>query len=258
MAAYSKQVSYKCALTSYDLQGADVCKGKTDQLGIRAQLQKTALNNLIDEELVREYAQKHNLQVSQQDFNNEWNAVYAKKFRRNMPALKNYARKVGLSVDDVKNIVRDDMLQQRVLGAVTLNMPVNVPATMEGRMVVGSAAQAAAVQKDMSHGIPFIRILVPLSKRYKNMCAQVGCGDRLWTPNAFLPANQQAVATAPPSSLVGPFSLQGGLLLIFVEKHAKNYPLTPSQEYSLRQQVFARWVSRQAAQAHVQRYVAAT
>lgn len=256
MTAYSKQVSYKCALTQYDLQGAAVCTGKSDPMGIQKQLQRTALNNLIDEELVREYAQNHGISVSDQDFNVEWKSVYDNKFHRNMPALRNYAKKVGLTVPDVKNLVRADMLQQRVMGVVTQNMPLQAPATRIGRMVVGSAAQAAAVQKDMMRGIPFDRILVPMYKRYKSQCARVTCGDALWVPNAFLPSDQQQVAKAPANSLVGPFSLQGGLLLIFVEQHMKNYVLTSSQEYSMRQQIFARWVTQQVQHASVHRYVA--
>ncbi|MGI8824482.1 MAG: SurA N-terminal domain-containing protein [Chloroflexota bacterium] len=256
MSAYTKQVAYKCAMTSTSFQGLNVCQGK-DVTGLRKKLRQTALNTLIDEELVRQYARTHHISISQSDFGTAWTVYYERKFRRNYPVLKNYAKGVGLTVPDIKNMVYFDILQQRVLYGVTKNMPIQVPATRMGQVVITSQGQITTLRRSLDSGQSFLSVAGAIAKKNHTQCAQVECGELGWLPDAFLPANERQVRTAPGGTLVGPYPIQTGAIVIYVERHVPNYPLDAKQQFAMRQQVvFPRWLAQQAQSAKVHRYVA--
>lgn len=258
MADYSRWFAYTCSQAADSFQGADICgSGKSDPSGLRHKMQTTALNTLIDEELVRQYAAKHHISIPSSQLNAQWQTVYLSKFHRDMPYLKAYAKARGLTANDIKNLVFFDMLQQRVLYDVTKNMPVRVPATHIAQVAATSLQDAQQIRARIAHGAPFMQVARLEAANSKSPCAQVGCGDLGWLPDAFLPAAEKQVATSPANSLVGPFPIQNGAILILVEQHDPAYLLNAKQQYAMRQQViFPHWLAQQERKADVHRYVA--
>jgi parvulin-like peptidyl-prolyl isomerase len=77
-----------------------------------------------------------------------------------------------------------------------------------------------------------------------------------WLPLTFLPAKERAsLQRVKIGSIIGPFADQNGLTILKVEGRNPHYQLTPQQQLSMRQQIFATWVQRLQSRAAVQRDV---
>jgi parvulin-like peptidyl-prolyl isomerase len=255
MVNYTKQVTYQRYLTEEGDGGIDVCQAKI-YVSLCTQLKRTVLNNLINNELVKEYAAKHHISVTSQEFATQWASVYKNKFHANAAVLHIYAKQLGMTPADFKTMVRDNTLQQQVMYRVTANMPSTAPATHLAQILVGSTAQVQKVESKYKHGESFFTIAKALLSQKNSVCRQQGCGDLGWLPNAFVPSVQKSVITARPGSLEGPFSSQQGLALLLVEGHNARYTMTAAQQSSMRQQLFDRWLARLQQHAEVRRFVA--
>jgi hypothetical protein len=252
MALYNREVVFKRVSSEAD-SGIDLCAPKI-YAGLCHQMKVTVLNDLIGNELVREYAQRHGISVSTAEYQRQWSEVFSNRFHSDSAVLKAYARHTGLEVTDIKNEVRDNLLQQKVMYAVTTSMPTSGPQTLMSRIVVSSEAELKNVRAELARGVPFLVVAKQLALKKNSACSQVGCGQLGLLPNALLPATQKAVGTAKPGSVEGPYPTQTALTLLRVDAHYQKKTYTEQQVYSLRQQLFARWVAAQIRHASVQRY----
>lgn len=255
MSQYDTQVHFKRISESEPYGQPDVCSIKTfDDLCRR--LKQSVLDDLINEELVREYAAAHHIAVSQADFNREWTVVFYKRFHENAPVLQLWAKIHGLRVSDVQDFVRQDLLQQMVMYRVTATMSPYAPATRVSRIAVATSKQLRNVQILLRHGDPFNSVASAISGDRASLCARIGCGDLGWLPNVLVPPRESAVTHMRVGSVAGPFASQGGYTLLLVEGHVQRYRMTASQQLGVREQLFASWITRQREKATVQRYVA--
>jgi hypothetical protein len=253
MAQYKTHFTFRRIGSATNL-GLDVCKHPND--GLCHRLKKTALSDLINIELVREYAKAHGITVSKADIDRQWQVIFARNFGGNPKVVQSYTKRYGITVAGLKTSVRDDLLQQRVMYQVTKNMPLYAPATLLSRILVGTVKGLHAVQKDLRSGVPFLVEAHHLNTDKKSLCHAQGCGLTGYLPNALLPQQQQVAATATPGTLLPPFASQGGFTLIAVSGHRSHYHLTVGQQATMRELLFARWLTQQQQHASIKRYVA--
>jgi hypothetical protein len=171
--------------------------------------------------------------------------------------LNAFVSRYGITVADLKNRVRDDLLRQAVAARVTASSPDRTPAIRLGRLESVTQAENLQIKAKLSNGETFAQIAAELKKNSIGPCKQ-GCGDLGWIPTAFLPPYQKNLATAPVGKLVGPLRLQkGGFELYEVLARDNQYPMTPAQQITMRNQIlFPHWLSAQLKRASVKRYVA--
>lgn len=254
MVAYHTQVSYMEAENATSIQ-FDPCKVKSTT-AICQKLKQTALQNLIYEELVREYATTHHITVSATDFNAQWTVVFQNRFHGNMPVTRAYARSIGIQVSDLKNMIREDLLQQQVMYRVTAHMPLTAPAVHLAKIIVPTHNDLQSVYKALRSGETFFHVARRLSLNLHSLCAQDGCGEVGWVPVALLPGPEQRMtAPAAAGAVVGPIVSQQGLTLFLVEGHQARWPLNATQQLSLREQMFTQWLAQRARQSSIHRYV---
>lgn len=256
MTAYKMQVTYKRRLAAIGNGDVDPCTVKVDK-PICANIKQTALNDLINEELVSEYAAKHHIAVSNPEFAAQWAQVMTARFHNNKPVMRLWLKHFGLSEPALKIMVRDDLLSQKVMYAVTQpKMPATVPAVRLARIVVQTPAQMKQVHAMLKHE-SFVQVGSVLTLNQSSLCYQNKCGDLGWLPDKFLSPDERRAATAPAGTLIGPLSSQVGLTLLQVEGHLATYHMTTAQQLSWRQQLFTAWLTQQRQHANVHRYVAA-
>jgi parvulin-like peptidyl-prolyl isomerase len=255
LSTYAKQVRYKRYTTEEGTGGIDVCQAKI-YASLCTQLKRTVLNTLINDELIREYAARHHISVSNQEFATQWAAVFKSRFHASTPVLRIYARELGMTPSDFKEMTREDALQQKVMYQVTREMRTTVPAVRLARIVVSSSAQVRKVEAQYRRGASFFAIARSLLSKPRSQCQQQGCGDLGWLPVAFVPPQQKSIVSARPGSLQGPFTSQQGFTLLLVEGHDPHYAMTAQQQLSMRQQRFDRWLAQQEQHAEVRRFVA--
>jgi SurA N-terminal domain len=256
VADYNKQVVYRRIIDSQSL-GVDVCQPKV-YAAMCHQLKQTVLDTLIDDAVVHQYASRHGITVSSADFNRQWTNVFNTKFHGDAAVLRDYAKGLGFSTNDVKNTVRDGLLQQAVMYQITKTMAQSGPATLLARLAVGSESQLRSVQKFLKSGGKFLTVATVLSRQKNGPCSaaasRTGCGELGWYPDALLSGSQAGLPVAQPGSVVGPFSTQQALSLFLVQAHTKNYSYTTTQLASIRQVLFDAWVIQQVRRASVKRY----
>jgi len=254
MATYNKQVTYKVGVSAQSIGNVDPCKVKNFS-GLCHKLKQTVLNDLINEEIVREYARNHGITVAQAEVDTAWNNVFVQKFHRDQRYLKTVASGLGMTRADFKRMVGEGLLQQRVLYQVTRQMSTFVPAVRLARIVTGSLKELKGIEQRLKNGENFEQVALSLNANKSTQCAQVRCGELGWIPDAFVPAQQRnSVTSVAPGSVVGPFTLQNGVFLLEVENSSLRYRMTPQQEISMRQRVFAQWLAVQQKKARIQKY----
>lgn len=253
MTAYNKELHYQSVLQQ-DKLGLDPCQAKG--LGpVCSQIKKTALDNLIDAVLIRDYAGQHHITVPQSSFRRQWAIIYKQDFHNQAAVLKAYAKRFGFTSADVKDKTREQMLQDAVMLSLTKNIPQTAPAVRLSKIDVKSQAEVQMVKQALSSGQSFNSVAAKLDKNKKTLCSQVGCGDMGWLPNSFVPAGDRQVLTAPVGTVVGPFAGSQMLELLKVTGRKTHYSLTTQQILRFRQQKLISWLKHQESSADIKRYV---
>lgn len=253
MSAYNKELHYQLVQEESNL-GLNPCEAKG--LGpVCSSVKKTALDTLIGNILIQDYAAKHHILVTQAAIERQWSIVYKQDFHDQHAVLAAYAKRYGLTPADVKQRTADQMLQDAVMISLTRNMPLHAPAVRISKIDVKTQAEADAVKSALAGGQSFAGIAAKLNRTKKSLCSQTGCGNTGWLPDAFVPAGDRQVLTARVGSVVGPF--QGQQYLEFIQVTGRNprYALTAQQILRFRQQKMFAWLAAQEKKANIQRNV---
>jgi ribosomal protein S17E len=257
MAQYTQEYRYECAnaISSY---GFDVCHDKGPS-AFKANLKKTVMHTLIDNEIINQYAAKHQVTVSDAAFQRNWSAIYKARFG-SQKILKTFVAGYHMSVAQFQARIRRDMLREAVAGYVTRNAPTKVPAVSLARLQVANSAANLQVTSALKHKVTFLSLVKQYDTGKTSACSsKTACGYLGWVPTAFLPSYDQKLGSASPGVAVGPQSIQGGGYEWFlVVAKNRSYSLTNNQIVTMRNQVlFPRWLAAQEKQATVKRFVTA-
>lgn len=255
MSAFHEQVYYQRQV-AVDSGGTDQCQPGSPA-AVCAQLKSSALTNLIDNELVREYADSHHISVSQADFNREWSQIWTVRFQHNPALLKAFTQRMRITQADLKSRVRQDMLRQAVLDSVVKDKATAAPEIRAASIFVATKKQANQVQAELRAGTPFLTIAAKLAKDKKSACATAGaCGDDGWVPTALLPPYQRFLLKSRVGVPLGPYREQQGYQFYEVEGISKHYATTANQQAALRGIAFSQWLARQEQHSTIKRYAA--
>lgn len=253
MSAYHQQVYYKRQV-AIDTGGTDQCQPGSPA-AVCGALKSSALTDLIDNELVQEYADKHHIAVSQADFNREWGQIWKVRFQHNARLLAAFAKRMRISEADVKARVKQDMLRQAVLNSVVQATFDAAPAIHAASIYVSTQKQANQVRATLRGATPFLTVAKQLSLDKKSACATAGaCGDAGWVPSALLPPYQRFLLKEKVGVPLGPYRLQQGYEFYEVEGISKHFAMTPNQQVALRGLAFSRWLVQQEQHSTIKRY----
>ncbi len=256
MSAYTQQVYY-VRQVAVDSGGIDQCQPGSPAADCLA-LKSGALTDLIDNELVNEYAAAHHIAVSNADFNREWAQIWQVRFQHNPAMLKAFSQRMRISQSDVKARVREDMLRQAVENQVVPAMTGPVPAMRAARIFTATKKQTDAVQAQIRAHIPFLRIAQSLTKDVKSPCAEAGnCGDSGWLPDALLQPYERFLTKEPVNKPLGPYRLQQGYEFYVVEGKSPRHATSPDQQAALRALAFSKWLLTQEHRSSIKRNVPA-
>lgn len=256
MTDYDTQVNVlRHQAASQSQTGIDPCSGGSFYAVFCQKLHQQALDTLVAAELVHEYAQQHHISVSNADFNRQWTVIVATQFKGDPAVAADYARSLDVTVEDLKNFERLDMLRNQVMYRVTIHMSPFADEVRISRIFVRNKKELHSVQLLLRTNHPFNQVAATLSHNLTSLCAKTQCGELGWIPDAFVPSAERSIVTSRDGSVVGPFASQGGFSLFQVEAHRKHAVMTSKQQLSRRQQLFAQWLTQQRRKATIHRYV---
>jgi hypothetical protein len=256
MGDYNKQVWVQRIQAARSPSAMDPCSAGQNFAGLCQQLKQNALDALIDQKLVDQYAQQHHIAVSDADFNRQWAIIVKDRFHGDNAVLRAFARGQHLTVADLQSFERENMVRQAVLGRVTKTMSLHWPATRLSRLLTPDQRGVKNIQTLLKAGRSFNYVAYLLRANQRSLCAQQACGDLGWIPNVFVPAAEQSAVTAHPGTILGPYTSQAGYTLVQVEAHQGHFLLNVNQEIAMRERIFARWLANQRSHAAIHRYVA--
>ncbi len=255
MSTFHAQVYYKRQV-AVDTGGSDQCQPGSPA-AVCGQLKSSALTDLVDDELVQEYADKHHISVSPADFNREWGQIYKVRFQHN-PALVNaFAKRMRITEDNLRARVKQDMIRQAVLDHVVTNITSATPAIHAASIFVTTKKQADTVHARLQAGTLFLTVARNLSRDKQSACATPGsCGDAGWVPTALLPPYQRFLLKERIGIPLGPYRVQQGYQFYLVEGTSRHFATTANQQLALRGLAFSQWLARQEQHSTIKRYAA--
>lgn len=253
MSAYHTQLAFRRVEASQSY-GFDVCSKKETDVLCRG-VKMAALDDLIQQDIIDQYAQSHGIRVTNAQFRRAWAVAFKQSFHNSNRYLALYSKVIGVRPGDVKARVRQDILRSGVMLRVIPNVSPVAPATLLSRIVVANQGQLAGVQRALKAGTAFNQIAYQLDTAKGTLCHRQSCGLTGWLPNPLVPPQQKQVITAQPGTVIGPFVSQQSITLLQVVQHRARNPLTSAQIATLRQQRFSVWLAGRVRQAHIQKNV---
>ena len=199
MSAFDNQVHYSREIQRQN--GFDPCAQPGTKV-ICKQTKKSALDSLIQNEIIREYAAKHHIVVSNADFNRQWTQIFKGKFSGDKRQLNAFAAGLHITVAEVKQRVRSDQLRQRVEVAVTGTVPTAAPAVRLAHLETLHKAEAENIKTQLQHGTPLKTVLTRLVAEKQSLC-RTGCGELGWIPEALIPGYEKKILTGAAGSISG-------------------------------------------------------
>lgn len=256
MSAYNTRIHVLRYDTAAQGSGIDPCDGGKTFAPLCSKLKQEAIDTLVREQLIREYAHQHGISVSSADFNRQWSVIVKTRWHSDPAVVRDYAKSMGITVGDLKDFARQDLLQQEVTYRVTKNMPLYAPQVRLAQIAVATKRDLRTVRLLLkTHS--FFQVAQFESSNARSLCVQsTHCGELGWIPNVFVSAPERAVLRARPGAIVGPIAGQSGYALLLVEGHDRHHPLSAQQALSMRRLLFGHWLDGEEKQASVQRFVA--
>lgn len=173
---------------------------------------------------------------------------FEEAFQAFLEALRTQA---GVSEATYRNIVRQQLLREKLQEAITADLPTSVPQARARHILVETEEEAQQVRERILNGEDFAAVAKEVSKDPGS--AEQG-GDLGWFPQGqMVPEFDKVVFNLPIGKLSEPVQTPFGYHIIEVLEREENRPLSPEQLEQARQQRFEEWLQEQRTAADIQR-----
>ncbi|MCW5852259.1 MAG: peptidylprolyl isomerase [Anaerolineae bacterium] len=209
------------------------------------------LESLIGEALIRQYAQKNNITVTDAELNQSLDALIkdmggAQEFEKALAAR-------GLTREMFTTTQRTQLLGNKVRDAVTTDVPQTMEQVHARHILVQTPDQAAQVLNRLNKGEDFAKVAREVSQDPSTASAG---GDLGWFPRGLMvPEFEQAAFNLKPRELSPAIQTQFGYHIIQVLEKDANRKLPDERWQELRQMKFQDWLEDQRDAAKIERFV---
>lgn len=226
-------------------------------------LGQQTMTQIIDNELIRQYATAHGLAVSSSDYNTQVQKIQAAQ--GGPQGFTRWESQLGLTPSSFKILLTASLLGQKVESRV-----VSIPSADARHILIGTnlpnkttrkpavaKAKAEQVLQQLQHGASF----ASLAKKYSDDTASAKLGGLLGTiyPNEMVPAFDHAVFTLPLHKPTIVQSQYGFHIVEVLSRTQHSKPPTSQtalQAYQQAQQPkFQAWLKTEASHATIKRLV---
>ena len=209
------------------------------------------LEELISEALIRQYAQKNNITVGDDELAKSIEALV-----KDMGGQQEYDKALaarGLTKDLFATEQRSQLLGNKVRDLVTKDVPQSVEQVHARHILVQTLDEAIRAAKRVEGGEDFAKVAREVSKDPGT--AKAG-GDLGWFPRGLMvPEFEQAAFSLPLKQVSSPVQTQFGYHVIQVLEKDPNRKLPDDRWQELRQAKFQEWLESQRDAAKIERYV---
>ena len=150
-------------------------------------------------------------------------------------------------------MLREALLAQRVMDAVTANSPQAAEQVHARQIVVDSKEVADQVLEELQVGADFAQVARVKSV---DLATKDNGGDLGWFPRGLIPLELETLAfSLQPGEIGGPLQLGDRYHFVQVTERALDRELSPEMQGQLELALFERWLEEQRTAAIIERLV---
>jgi parvulin-like peptidyl-prolyl isomerase len=241
LAAYEKQVA--------QFEQAMAAQGSAAPM---TQIRRQILEALIDQLLIEQQAATLGVTISDEVVEAEARANIVAQGEAQFEA---WLAANNLTYDEFKRDLRGQLIANQVFAVVTASVPTS---TVQIELRVIRVAELAAAQElvtQLKGGADFATLAQTHSA---DPFSQANGGNLGWLPQGagLAPPEVEAVAFGlEPGQISGPIQTSLGFYIIKLEQKEAERALTPEMVQALKEQTFKVWLTRQRAEAIIERYL---
>jgi parvulin-like peptidyl-prolyl isomerase len=168
-------------------------------------------------------------------------------------AFEEWLQATGQTRDDYEAMLRESLLTQRVMEAVTADVPDLLEQVHARHIVVDTEQEAQEILVLLQQGADFVSLA---RERSVDVATKDNGGDLGWFPRGMVaPELEAAVFGLQPGEISDVVPLGEGFHIIQVVERDPARALTPEAMVDLRFAIFDRWLAEQRAVAVIERFV---
>lgn len=216
-----------------------------------AQVRQDVLESLIDYVLIEQAAAAMGVGVSEEELEAQVESDIAAG--GGQAAFDEWLEATSQTREDYKEMLRQSLLSQRVLEAVTADLP-DVAEQVHARHIVVDQEEAAQqILSLLQSGADF----VALAREYSlDAATKDNGGDLGWFPRGLVAVELESVVFAlQPGEVSEGIPLGDQFHIIQVVERELEHPLSPETQMLLKQAHFSQWLEEQRAAATIERFV---
>ncbi len=244
---YNRQVAQ--AQTALVSQGLDA-KTSAGQEALKS-LKQQVLDQMVNDVVIAQQADKEGIKVT----DNDLNARLAQMIQDagGVTKLNEYLAKNQMSLGDLCQQVRNQLLGEAMLNRVTGALPTNVEQVHARQILVSTPQLAQEILKQLRSGKDF----ATLAKQYSlDEASKANGGDLGWFPKGVMDPQIEAIAfQLKVGQISDVVQTQFGYHIIKVEEHSNSRPLPPELIQNSRQQAFLAWLQAVRGITKIERLV---
>jgi parvulin-like peptidyl-prolyl isomerase len=247
LADYERRVAqYEQALLD---QGMDASTAEGQELLAQARLD--VLEGMVDSVLIEQGGAAMGLVLS----DDELEAQLAADIEAGggKAAFDEWLQATGQTREDYKEMLRQSILAQRVMEAVTGGVTAEAEQVHARHIVVESEEAAEGILAALEAGADF----VALARQHSvDLATRDNGGDLGWFPRGLVaPELENAAFALQPGQVSAPVHLGEGYHIVQVVEREMNRPLSLETQMDLQRATFEQWLEELRATAQIERYV---
>ena len=216
-----------------------------------AEIRQEVLDNLIDSALIEQAAPR--LGVSVNDADLEAQIAADIEAGGGQSAFDEWLQATGLTREDYKQMLREAFLTQRVMDAVTADIPQTAEQVHARQIVVSSREVADQVLAELQVGADFASVA---REKSTDLTTKDNGGDLGWFPQGLVPLALEKLAfSLQPGEIGGPLQLDDGYHFVQVTERDPGRELSAEMQGQVQLALFERWLEEQRTKATVERLV---
>jgi parvulin-like peptidyl-prolyl isomerase len=247
LADYEQRVAdYEQALVA---QGHD--PDSADGQEFFAQARRDVLEGLIDGALIEQGAGEMGIYLDEETLEGQLLADI--EAGGGQTAFEEWLAATGQTREDYKESLRQSLIAQRVMEAVTAGVPASVEQVHARHIEVESEEEARQIRSELEAGADFAALA---RERSIDLATRDNGGDLGWFPRGLVaPELENAAFALQPGQFSDVIQLGEGYHIIQVVEREAARLLSAETQVDLRRAVFEQWLAERRAAAEIERFV---
>jgi foldase protein PrsA len=214
-----------------------------------AQARQDVLQGMIDSVLIEQGGLELGISLTDEELESQVEADIASGGGQS--AFEEWLQATGQTREDYKALLREALLSQRVMDAVTAEVGTEAE-QVHARHILLDSEEAA--QEVLEQGADFVAVA---REHSIDQATKDNGGDLGWFPRRLVPPELESAAFAlQPGQVSEVVRLGDGYHIIQVVEREDARPLPPEMQLDLRLAIFEEWLAERRTAAQIERFVA--